>query len=853
MASLKDLIVMGPARFLDKLYGNLEGNATTATKLETARTLTLGNSSINFDGSESKTFNLTVSNTWTGGTTAGPTLSTTVNGTTGAAVAIPSASTSASGIVTTGEQSFTGVKKFASTIYANNGLYIGSNPNGDNNFIAFFGTTGDGPGSYNHTVIGENLYGGTEGSELVIFKGNDIDNDSGGSPGPDRIRHIAARHLFQTYDSALSGAWTTICDSTVPITKFEIRPTLISSAVDVSVSGWLRTIGDTGWRSETHGGGWYMSDSTWIRAYNNKKVYVANTNTDAIYTSGGVKALAGFLNVQNGVTTTINSYNSSWTHYQTDSPSGHWFNKSVSVAGNIYAGSSYSDLVLTTANYSGYLDPRYINTAGDTMTGHLYATSGLTWYNANWQPVGNITCTPTANNQEWSIDVGNSTYTGSYFHIWSGKNQVSILQCFVDDNRVVIPNGTLTTSKMLYANGGITGNLTGNASTATAFSSNRTIALSGAITGSASTNGSSGWSIAATIANKAISPTNITTTFRTQTKGDANAGAYFTVIRSDNTDSWGYMPQYGSGIAFGRSDTQTYLYTSYSSANAYIGGGNGDKLNWIKRIAFTDGTGASGTWGISISGSSASCTGNAASATKLQTARAINGTNFDGTAAITTAKWGNSRTITHSGDLSGSFSMDGSANVTNTAYLPYLTCGRNNSNNSYCYHRILHSSATTSWVDTSAILIIHQGNTGGGFGIVKVSFRTNDIATSSGGIEIKWLARYGLNPNCIQGGFYWAANNSYADIYYYTTGTYDGAVIRVLQNRRAGMGSGWTLLNSNASGSGATGTNTDNTNVHTGINYRTYTSTTTSGSEGIIYSSTEPTAPHVGAIWLKPV
>ena len=47
------------------------------------------------------------------------------------------------------------------------------------------------------------------------------------------------------------------------------------------------------------------------------------------------------------------------------------------------------------------------------------------------------------------------------------------------------------------------------------------------------------------------------------------------------------------------------------------------------------GTGASGTWSISISGSAASATGNAGTATALQTARAINGVNFDGTSAIT--------------------------------------------------------------------------------------------------------------------------------------------------------------------------------------------------------------------------
>lgn len=37
--------------------------------------------------------------------------------------------------------------------------------------------------------------------------------------------------------------------------------------------GWVRTYGNTGWYSQTWGGGWYMYDSTWIRAYNNKSVY----------------------------------------------------------------------------------------------------------------------------------------------------------------------------------------------------------------------------------------------------------------------------------------------------------------------------------------------------------------------------------------------------------------------------------------------------------------------------------------------------------------------------------------------------------------------------------------------------
>lgn len=55
--------------------------------------------------------------------------------------------------------------------------------------------------------------------------------------------------------------------------------------------------------------------------------------------------------------------------------------------------------------------------------------------------------------------------------------------------------------------------------------------------------------------------------------------------------------------------------------------------------------------------------GNADTATKLATARAINGTNFDGSAAITTTKWGTARTISFTGDATGSQSIDGSANA----------------------------------------------------------------------------------------------------------------------------------------------------------------------------------------------
>lgn len=111
--------------------------------------------------------------------------------------------------------------------------------------------------------------------------------------------------------------------------------------------------------------------------------------------------------------------------------------------------------------------------------------------------------------------------------------------------------------------------------------------------------------------------------------------------------SWNSSNNYGAQIAL--DDTTT--------PNMYVRNkGSGSWSSWSKVLLSTnytdytvkkDGTGASGTWSISVTGSSASCTGNAATATKLATARTIR-TNlastyavaFDGSASITTGVTG---------------------------------------------------------------------------------------------------------------------------------------------------------------------------------------------------------------------
>ena len=215
---------------------------------------------------------------------------------------------------------------------------------------------------------------------------------------------------------------------------------------------------------------------------------------------------------------------------------------------------------------------------------------------------------------------------------------------------------------------------------------------------------------------------------------------------------------------------------------------------------------------------SSSAGGAANSATKLATARSINGTNFDGTGNITTANWGTAR------NLNG-VSVNGSTNYTIPVENYY--CNVNNSNTNL-YHRILTTDiATASWVDKSLIIVMHSGYSGGGFGIAKITFRTNNIssAASSQG-EIKWLVRNGFAANALVFNFVNQAKNACMDVFYKSPGTYAGMTWYVLsEGGRGGAHSKqWTKYNTDASG----------TNAYTEANMktlRTYTSTLVSATD----------------------
>ena len=80
-------------------------------------------------------------------------------------------------------------------------VFVGANSTA--NLIRFHGTTGESPAGFTRTVIGEYLYGGTESSELILFKGDDNET----TYGRDRVR-VLATGGFQVDIPANGANWT---------------------------------------------------------------------------------------------------------------------------------------------------------------------------------------------------------------------------------------------------------------------------------------------------------------------------------------------------------------------------------------------------------------------------------------------------------------------------------------------------------------------------------------------------------------------------------------------------------------------------------------------------------------------
>ena len=228
------------------------------------------------------------------------------------------------------------------------------------------------------------------------------------------------------------------------------------------------------------------------------------------------------------------------------------------------------------------------------------------------------------------------------------------------DTKLNTSGGTITGA--LTVNGGITGSLTGNASTATKLATARTISLTGSVTGSGTFDGSGNLSIATT--------TNHTHSYLPLSGGTMGSAAYISWPDSGN---WSNN---NSGVTF-PVDRGGFNWSGQSDGiKLYAEETSNDNLELVLKFADDDSNGLSirnslgkQTARISASGVfTGSFSGNASTATKLATARTINGTSFDGSANITTANWGTARNIyiadSDATNTGAAVSVNGSGNAT---------------------------------------------------------------------------------------------------------------------------------------------------------------------------------------------
>ena len=210
-------------------------------------------------------------------------------------------------------------------------------------------------------------------------------------------------------------------------------------------------------------------------------------------------------------------------------------------------------------------------------------------------------------------------------------------------------NLTSTFTGAITANGGVVGALTGNASTATTLQTARTIGISGDGTGTATSfNGSANITIPFTLANTGVSAG----TYRSVTvdaKGRVNAGTNPTTISgygitdaqpldSDLTaiaglTTTGIIARTSTGVAATRSIAVSGIGISVTNADGVSGDptitSNATPNNSANAIVARD---ANRNFTANII--TASLSGNASTATKLETARNIAGVAFDGSANI---------------------------------------------------------------------------------------------------------------------------------------------------------------------------------------------------------------------------
>ena len=151
----------------------------------------------------------------------------------------------------------------------------------------------------------------------------------------------------------------------------------------------------------------------------------------------------------------------------------------------------------------------------------------------------------------------------------------------------------------------------------------------------------------------------------------------------------------------------------------------------------------------------------------------------------------------HSHNYAGADSAGGAANVANSlnGTARYVTTD----SVAKPYWRCLKIESAKNWFDGSVILCVDAGYDTGGFGILTVRLRNDNVAESTEATHgtVQWLCRSGYAANQFILKIHSAkATTGYADLYFCAAGAYNACNVRILAaSTRGTNGSAWTLMN----------------------------------------------------------
>ena len=223
------------------------------------------------------------------------------------------------------------------------------------------------------------------------------------------------------YTSVLDGRYVNVSGDTM---------TGNLTVPSVYTSNWFRSTGKTGWYSESYGGGWYMTDSSYIRSYNQKAIYLGNS----VYIGTSAGAGTGIALYSSSAPDTYGIHMSYTSTYGTHGAvTGDWANY-FCFSGSTNRGWIFRQAGSNVASVSGsgviYANSYIYTNSYLQANTHLYLTSTTSKiymrYNSTWYPVienhanGNVTFDacggffyPAYSNRSLGIILSANTYGSS--------------------------------------------------------------------------------------------------------------------------------------------------------------------------------------------------------------------------------------------------------------------------------------------------------------------------------------------------------------------------------------------------------------------------------------------------------